>query len=94
MKSNGKIRYRLSSSYLGRDADLLDLSPKGVRFICTEKLKEESTLKLKSPLFDANAEVLFSKQNVVDGQILYVVGASFLNVSFHNKRGSFYSNFI
>jgi curved DNA-binding protein CbpA len=94
MKSNGKIRYRLSSSFLGQDAELLDLSPRGVRFLCTEKLKEESTLKLESQLFDAKAEVLFAKQDVVGGQIHYVVGASFLNVSFHNKRGSFYSNFI
>jgi curved DNA-binding protein CbpA len=94
MKSNGKIRYRLSSSFLGRDAELRDLSPRGVRFLCTEQLKEESTLKLKSSLFDAEAEVLFAKQEVVGGQIRYVVGASFLNVYFHNKRGSFYSNFI
>lgn len=94
MKSNGKIRYYLSSSFPGRDAELLDLSPRGVRFLCKEKLKEESSLKLKSLLFDAKAEVLFAKQDVVDGQILYVVGARFLNVNFHKKRGSFYSNLI
>lgn len=94
MKSNGPVRYRPASSLPGRDAELLDLSPKGVRFLCSEKLTEESTLKLSSPLFDAEAEVLSAKKDIVDGKIRYVVGASFLNVSFHKKRGSFYSNFI
>jgi curved DNA-binding protein CbpA len=94
MKSNGKIRYYHSSSIPGQDAALLDLSPEGVRFFCTEKLKERSTLQLESQIFDAKVKVLSAKQDVVDGRIHYVVGASFLNVSFHNKRGSFYSNTI
>lgn len=94
IKKDGRLLYYFTLTKTGREAKMLDLSPKGVRFICSDKLLQESTIKIGCPLFKAVAKVVNSGSTLLNGNTLYSVGARFLSVTFINSRGSFYSNTI
>ena len=76
------------------EAKILDLSTEGIRFICSDKLPEGSTINIECPLFKAEAEVVNSKINLLTDEPVYSVGARFLSVNFKSPRGSFYSEFV
>ena len=69
----------------------LDFSPKGIRFLCSERLLPGTTLKISSPLFEASAVVKNLSQEVVKGRLFYAIGVSFLTISFMEPRGSLLS---
>jgi curved DNA-binding protein CbpA len=91
IKKRGILHYSFSSLQTVREATLLDISPKGVRFLCSEELKQESTIRLKSPLLNAVVKVVNSYQTLLNEKTCYTVGAEFLKVSFISPKGSFYS---
>ncbi len=94
IKKNGILHYSFSRLQTDREAKLIDVSPKGVRFLCSEKLKEESIIRLKSPFFKARVKVVDSQQKLIDDKIYYTAGAKFLKVSFKSLTGSFYSTSV
>lgn len=74
-----------------REATMLDFSPKGIRFLCSERLLPGAAVKISSPLFEASAVVRNLSEEVVEGRMLYAVGVSFLAISFTDSKGSFLS---
>ena len=70
---------------------MIDFSPKGMRFICNEKLAPQTVLKISSELFEASGTVTNSSQEVYDGKKCYAVGVCFLAVRFEESRGTFFS---
>jgi curved DNA-binding protein CbpA len=94
IKKSGILHYSLSRLQTAREAKLLDVSPKGVRFLCSEELKQESIIRLKSPLFKAIVKVVDSQQKLLDDKIYYTAGAEFLKVSFKSPKGTFYSTSV
>ena len=88
------LQYYITSSKKGREAIMLNLSPKGIRFICSEKLTHESTIKIGCSLFKAEAEVVNYNKNLSTDKPNYSVGARFLTIQFRNQTGSFYSNVV
>ncbi len=94
VKKSGSMRYYSSGPQTGKEARILDLSPKGIRFLCHEELEQKSTIKLSSPILKAVAQVI-NIQNEEDGvSTSYSVGARFLTVSFAKQKGSFLSRSI
>ncbi|KPK01049.1 MAG: hypothetical protein AMK71_07005 [Nitrospira bacterium SG8_35_4] len=91
IKKNGKLHYSFSWLTSERKADMLDLSPRGVRFLCSEALKEESRVRIKSPILKALVKVVNSRETVLNEKIYYTVGAEFLKVTFKSSKGTFYS---
>ena len=94
IKKKGVLCYSFSWLQTDREANLIDISPKGIRFLCSEKLKNKSTVRLKSPLFKAVVKIVNSQQKLLNNKECYAVGAEFLKVSFKSPTGSFYSTSV
>lgn len=94
IKKSGTLTYYSSWPQEGKEAIILDLSPKGVRFQCAEKLSKDSVIKLSSPLLNAIARVVNVKKESAGEQELYSAGAQFLTVAFRNPKGSFFSTAV
>lgn len=94
IKKDGRLRYDFALIKKGREAKMLDLSPRGVRFICSDNLQPDSTITIGCPLFKAVARVVNSGNTLLNGKKLYSVGARFLSVRFIHSRGSFYSSTV
>ncbi len=75
-------------AYEGR---MIDLSPKGMRFLCSQTLAPGTVLKINGSDLNASAIVTNHRQEVVDGQDFHSIGVSFLEVEFDSPRGSFLS---
>jgi len=75
-------------------AKMTDLSPGGMRFLCSEKLIPNMVLKIRCHLFEASAWVTNVREEVVDGEHVHAVGISFLSVYFEDPKGSFLSTSV
>jgi len=91
MKRDDRILYFSSWPGKGQKARMADFSPKGMRYLCSERLAPRTTLKISSPFFDASAAVTNVQEKVFDGQRLYAVGVVFVAISFQQPRGTFLS---
>jgi curved DNA-binding protein CbpA len=91
IKKNGKLHYSFSWLTPDRKANMLDISPKGVRFLCSEELKQESRVRIKSPILKARVKIVNSQKTLLNKKMYYAVGAEFLNVTFKSSRGTFFS---
>jgi curved DNA-binding protein CbpA len=94
IKKSGTLTYYSSWPQEGKEARILDMSPKGVRFQCAEDLQEDSVIKLNSPLLSAIARVVNVKKEAEGEQMSYSVGTQFLTVAFRNSKGSFFSTAV
>lgn len=70
---------------------MIDFSPKGMRFICSERITPETVLKISCALFQASGTVTNSSEEVSDGKKCYAVGVCFIAVRFADARGTFLS---
>jgi len=86
-KSSERIDYY--SAWPGKPSKgkMIDFSPKGVRFTCSEKLAPRTVLKISCRLFEASGTVT----NVSEELSGYSVGVCFLAVNFSDARGTFLS---
>jgi curved DNA-binding protein CbpA len=91
IKKTGRLRYFSSRFHTGSEATMLDLSPEGIRFMCDKELKRTSTVRLRSPLFRAEARIVSSRKGMLNGKPHFYVGAMFTRVTFTHTRGSFYT---
>ncbi len=94
VKINGTQLYYFTRPQNVREAKMLDFSTKGIRFICSEKLSDGSTINIECPLFKAEAEVANSKIKMLSDKPIYSVGVRFLSITYRNPRGSLYSKFV
>ena len=81
------------SAWPGKPAQgrMIDFSPKGMRFICGEKLAPKSVLKISSKLFEASGTVTNVSEEMSGKGPCYAVGICFLAVHFAESRGTFFS---
>jgi hypothetical protein len=94
IKKREILHYSISWQQTDREAKLLDISPEGIRFLCPEEIKNESTIRLNSPLLKAVVKVVHSQKTLLNEKIYYSVGAEFLEVRFRSRKGSFYSTAV
>jgi len=91
MQKRGRILYFSSWPQKAREAEMLDLSPKGMRFLGSERLESGTVLKINTPLLTASAIVTNVHQKEKAGQMVYSIGVSFVAVAFGDSKGSFLS---
>ena len=92
---SGKIRYYTTWPQAGSEANLVDLSPHGLKMIAAETLRPRLIIKLSSKLVKATAKVVYCNQTTAQfGNPLYAIGVKFLTATFAEPRGSFYSQFV
>ncbi len=94
IKRSGNIRYYSYWPQRGQKAKIIDLSPRGIRFLCCEELKQKLIVKLSSPLLKAIVKVVNTQKKEIDGKAFYTIGAQFLTVTFANPKGSFFSTVV
>ena len=70
---------------------MVDFSPKGMRFLCNEKLSPQTVLKISSKLFEASGTVTNLSEETWGGKKCYAVGICFIAVRFEDFRGTFFS---
>lgn len=90
-KSSARIYYYSTWPGKAEQGRMIDFSPKGMRFICSEKLLPQTVLKISSNLFEASGTVTNLSEEISKGQRYYAVGVCFLAVRFTESRGTFLS---
>jgi curved DNA-binding protein CbpA len=91
IKKNDPITYAHSFPEVPGEGKLLDLSPKGMRFICSARLDPGTILKITSPLLTACGIVTYQQREQGEDKSSYAIGVSFLAVKFEETKGSFVS---
>jgi hypothetical protein len=90
-KRSEQIRYYCTWPDKPRQGVMVDFSPKGVRFICEEKLVPKTVLKISSRFFEASGIITNSQEKISGRQKQHVVGVYFLAVNFMDSRGNLLS---
>lgn len=90
-KSSEQIRYYSTWPGKAKQGRMIDFSPKGMRFICNERLAPQTVLKISSKLLEASGTVTNLSEEIWDGQKCYAVGICFFAVRFAESRGTFFS---
>lgn len=88
IKKSGKIRYYSNWPQKAREAEIVDLSPKGMRFTCSEALTPDSHVKVSSTFLKGIVKIINCQKKA---RSVYVIGAQFLTVELADSRGSFFS---
>ncbi len=95
IRKTGKLEFRSSRSQNIKEAEMLDISPGGIRFVCREKIRTASTISISSSMVRGEAQVVSMLKREEDkGGPLYVIGAHFVDVAFSATKGSFISTFV
>ena len=91
MKKNDPLAYSCSWPETPGNGTMIDLSPKGMRFLCSENLDNGTVVKITAPLLKACGVVTNQKQMVVKGKTSFAIGISFIAVIFEETKGAFIS---
>jgi curved DNA-binding protein CbpA len=91
IKKSDQIYYYSAWQGKAEKGRMIDFSPKGMRFICSEGIPSETVLKISCALFQASGTVTNSSEEVSDGKKCYAVGVCFIAVRFTDARGTFFS---
>lgn len=91
MEKQCRIRYYCSWPGKPREAQMVDFSPQGMRFVGPEPLRPQSVLRVSSDFFDASVKVTNVREEVRQGKTLYAVGVTFLAVVFTESTGTLLS---
>lgn len=91
IRSSEPVDYYPSWPGTPRKGRLLDFSPKGLRFLSSEKLAPKTVLKLSSRLFEASGTVTNVSEEAAGSRTSYAVGICFLAVHFTDTLGTFLS---
>jgi len=90
-KSDDRIYYYPNWPGKAQQGRMVDISPKGMRFLCGEDLSPKTVVKISSRLFEASGAVTNIREEIVAGRRLFAVGICFLAISFVASRGTFLS---
>ena len=91
VKRDAPIRYCSSWPQEPREGRMIDLSPKGMRFLTGEHLPVGSRLKISGPNFHSTAVVVNVSAVRSGTPAQYAIGVSFLATEFEERTGSFLS---
>lgn len=90
-KSSAGIKYYSAWPGNPQKGTMMDFSPKGMRFVCDEKIAAQAILKISCELFEASGIVTNVSEEVSPERRCYSVGVCFLAVRFADLRGTFLS---
>jgi len=89
-----KLQFITSNSEEIYQALMVDLSPKGMRFLCKKALNLNEIIKIDNSLFRAIAEINSSQKSAEGNNIYYSIGAHFHSISFTDQEGTFLSTSV
>ncbi len=89
-----KLHFITSTSEEIYEAQMVDLSPKGMRFLCKKALSPNEVIKIDNSLFRAIAEISSVQKNIKDHNVFYSIGAHFYSISFTHQEGTFLSTSV
>lgn len=90
-QKSGKLHFITSHSKVIYAAQMVNLSPEGIRFLCRKALNLNEIIKIDSLLFRAIAEINYSEKRIKGRNVFYYVGAHFHSISFTDQEGTFFS---
>ena len=90
-KKNDRIVYSCTWPENPKDGTMIDLSPKGMRFFCSERLSPGTVLKISTSLLKACGRVTYQQKAEGPDNRTFATGVSFISVIFEETRGSFIS---
>jgi hypothetical protein len=90
-KVSDRVYYYSGWPCQAKEGQMIDFSPKGMRFISHQMLALHSVLKISCKLFEASGTVTNVSEEIAGGQKSYSVGVCFLAVHFTNFHGTFLS---
>jgi len=93
-KSSVFIDYYSEWPGFPKQGQMIDFSPKGLRFVCDEKLPLQTVLKISSRLFEASGVVTNLSEEIIPWDRNYAIGVYFLAVRFDDSRGTFLSTSV
>jgi hypothetical protein len=73
---------------------MMDFSPKGMRFMCDEKIAPQTVLKISCNLFEASGIVTNVSEETDREKKNHAIGVFFLAVRFADPRGTFFSTSV
>ncbi len=91
IRSSEPVEYYPSWPGKAHKGKLIDFSPKGLRFLCSERLAPQTVLKISSRLFEASGTVTNVSEEAAGVKPSYAIGICFLAVNFSDTRGTFLS---
>ena len=91
MKRDDVLLFYTAWPQKGREGRLIDLSPRGLRFVSGEMLNQWSVIKVSAATFEALAAVTNIHVAPDSGEVCCSVGASFIAVKFEGSKGTFLS---
>jgi curved DNA-binding protein CbpA len=68
MKKDQPILYYATWPGQARQGEMVDFSPEGMQFICSERLEPKTVLRISNPIFEASGVVTNLRARVVNGQ--------------------------
>ncbi len=89
-----RIFYYSREDAKAKEAEIIDFSKKGMKFLCSEPLSPGSIVKIESPQFKATSRITHVYQKLVNGKQVYSTGVSFVTISFEEPRGFFLSTSV
>jgi hypothetical protein len=90
-RRHDKVFYCTAWPGKARQGKMIDFSPRGMRFLCSEKIPPGTVLKIRCELCDASASVTNTQEQRDEDQICYAIGVCFLAVNFTEPTGSILS---
>lgn len=91
IQQKGAFRYFTFWPDKGHSGEIIDLSPKGMRFISLERIDPDRVIKLQSPLLQAAARVTNCQKSRLIRRPGYIIGVGFIAVHFEKDCGTFLS---
>jgi hypothetical protein len=91
MKKNEPMVYSREWPENPKEGTMIDLSPRGMRFRCSEKIEPGTVLKISTSLLKACGKVTNQRQEPAGNTRSFTVGVSFIAVTFEETRGAFFS---
>jgi len=90
IQKSGTITFYTKWPQEGKEAQVVDLSPKGMRFTTDKPIPVDSIIKISSSFLEATATVIESSK----GTRQFAIGTQFLTVTFTDQKGTFISTSV
>lgn len=91
LKQQGTVSYTLPLSNNHYQAELMNLSPKGMQFISKKAIDPHTKIKFGCALLFGTAKVTHARKVLMENQPLYIKGLKFIMVEFYKSCGTFLS---
>lgn len=91
MNRKGLLRYILGHSDRSFQGEIVDLSPKGIRFISLDKIRPYTKVEIENKTLFGTARITNCHALSRDKRHAYINGVQFMEVKFHRSCGTFLS---